>query len=236
MLENDEDMPVNPESQDDLNENNNFGFTPVESEEDKERKKRELPPSVEKLSLLTNINNLICRYPNLVPRTSAKVMAALNDKNELELQNIYTNCLNDLAEIRGTPSSEAVITAITYPINANLLADYTERCLVDVELKRDIESEMINVLGAIGNRLNIFFRLVNNAYASYKKRKIIQIEGEMNKLFESVQEVNETGEYIGPVVLSEENKQNFEEENEYAKAFNKTRREQEDNKSNGSSS
>jgi hypothetical protein len=133
-----------------------YGFEPAEPEEVVNVE----PPEIKKLK--QDINLLICRYPGLQPRTSHALMEKLSNLTEEELKNVYLNCVNDVAELRGTPTAETALL-LTLPVNS-MIPGYTDYCMKDVELKRDIESELIQLFGWLGTKINILFRLFNNGY------------------------------------------------------------------------
>ena len=91
-------------------------------------------------------------------------MATLDQYDEAELKNIMQNCINDLQRIRGVPAAEFILHLICGFIDWRLLPGYLDRCMNDVELKRDVESETMTWIGVMNTRLNIAFRLLNNAY------------------------------------------------------------------------
>jgi hypothetical protein len=124
----------------------------------------------EKEKVRNKIGRLIARYPGVKVRSSLQIMERLFDCSLSELKNIHTNIITDLASIRGTPTAELCITMITYHIDREFAKGYTNRCLNDVELKRDIEEEMINVIGELGTKIVIVFRLLNNLYRTIFKR------------------------------------------------------------------
>lgn len=148
-----------------------MGFDePLPNPNEPKSNKRDRPPdSKEMKKLKQEICKLLSRYPNLVPRSSNLILEKLNDMGEEELNNVYQNCLNDLIEIRGTPVAKFAIFILTKVIDERLLPGFTDECMKDVELKRDIEGEILNLLGALSNRINIFFRFMNNGYVAYKK-------------------------------------------------------------------
>jgi hypothetical protein len=148
------------------NGDDNFGFRPLEDHEDEKLKKQKVEDTAIMKETKEKIAHLLCQFPQLVPRTSHDIMQRLDQLSEKELMNVYANCMNDVTEFKGTPSSDFIIYLGTYFINT-ILPTFRERCLDDVNLKRDIESEMIHYLGRIGNKLNILFRLANNAYAAF---------------------------------------------------------------------
>jgi hypothetical protein len=117
-------------------EDNNLGFVPMDTPNEL---KRERERTEEEKQLLEKINLLLCRYPGLVPRTSAAIMSRLNELGLTELKNVYTNIVNDVTEIRGTPCADSVILALTYHADMHM-GGFTNECLDDIELKRDIES------------------------------------------------------------------------------------------------
>ena len=150
-----EEEPMNAEDQ--------HGFNPLP--EEKEAEKPRETPAVRILK--EKINALICRYPELSLRSSAETMASLDQYDEKELTNIMANCINDLQKIRGVPAAEFAIHLLCGIIDWKLLPGYLERCQNDTELKRDVESEMMSWLGVMNTRLNIAFRLLNNAYLEW---------------------------------------------------------------------
>lgn len=149
---------------------NEFGFKPMEEPILDESKKRKREESEESKTLKREILRYVARYPKLELRTSKQIMSRLDEMEEDELRIVRDNCVTDLSEIRGAPVASFAIFAITKPVDMSL-PGYTEQCLQDVELKRDVETELINILGELGNRINIFFRLLNNAYITWKKRR-----------------------------------------------------------------
>jgi hypothetical protein len=168
--------PEDDFSQDDDSGGDNCGFTPMETPADEPEgrgQKRKLPETETQRTLKEKINRLICRYPGLQPRISTAVMARLDTMNEKELENILANCLNDVADLRGTPSAESIITVLTHHVDARWIPNFTETCLNDLELNRDIEAELLQLLGNVSNRLNIVFRFFNNAYNCTKKRRFM---------------------------------------------------------------
>ncbi len=145
----------------------NFGFHPFE-EEDEREKKKEQDNSPEAVKLRQQINKLVCRFASLRLRSSSETLAALSNYNAVELQGIYDNCINDLQEIRGTPSSEMVTNVFCSGVEKyTRLEGYRIMCLEDKELQRDIEAEMIDLLYWGGNRIQMLFRFANNAYKCY---------------------------------------------------------------------
>ncbi len=152
-------------------EGEQFGFKPMEEPVEDEKKKRAREESEESKALKKEIVRIIARYPQLILRTSKQIMDKLNEMGEDELRIVRDNCLNDLVEIRGSPASSFVLFCITRPVDAYLLPGYTDQCLSDTELQRDVETEMIALLGELSNRINIFFRLINNAYITWKKNR-----------------------------------------------------------------
>jgi hypothetical protein len=146
------------------------GFTPMEEPVESEKKKRAREESEESKALKKEILKLVARYPKLELRTSKEIMDKLNEMGEDELRIIRDNCVNDLAEMRGTPVASFVVFLITQPVDWKL-PGYTDQCLSDIELKRDVETELIMLLGDLSNRINIFFRLLNNAYITWKKSR-----------------------------------------------------------------
>lgn len=147
------------------------GFQPMEDPVEDKEKKRKREESEQSKALKREIIKMVARYPELELRTGKQIMDKLNEMGEDELVMVRDNCINDLAEIRGTPAASFATFCVTQPVDRYLLPGYTEQCLSDLELKRDIETEMILLLGELSNRVNIFFRLLNNAYITWKKSK-----------------------------------------------------------------
>lgn len=155
---------------------NNFGFKPLEKEEgeesgDEDSKGNARPKKVITLSefyamqdLKGRINTLIGRYPGLIPRESQELNERLNRMTLEQLQNVYTNCVNDCYAFRGTPTAECVIGLGTRKIDTNWAPGFTRRCLLDPELRKDIEIEVIHILGMFSNRANIIVRMLNHLY------------------------------------------------------------------------
>lgn len=181
----------------------NYGFKRMKSpprqmgeeedgEENEEEVEGEEKETEEMKELKAKIQQLICRYPTLTPRTSSEVMDKLDEMNERELRNVYTNCVNDVADLRGTPAACFVIFALSYLPNKYLLPFYTEVCLEDTELKHDVEAEIIHLLGALSTRINIVFRMLNNTYVAYQKQLLqdaFNFNPEMNyKAFKQTQD------------------------------------------------
>lgn len=138
-----------------------YGFNPMETEEDLNAQEQvKIDPRIQEFK--EKINKLCCRYPKMKPRTSHALMEQLSFLSLQELENVYMNMINDLSDIRGTPSAETVLL-VTKAIDP-WVPHYSEVCLKDVELKRDVETEMMEIFGWFGNRINILFRLINNIY------------------------------------------------------------------------
>lgn len=146
------------------NEPEQHGFIPLPEQAPTRERAPETP---EAKILKERINALICRYPELSLRSSAATMSSLDQYDETELKNIMSNCINDLQKIRGVPASEFVLHLICGLVDYKLLPGYLDRCMDDEELKRDVESEMMNWVGVMNTRLNIAFRMLNNAYIQY---------------------------------------------------------------------
>jgi hypothetical protein len=197
-------------------ENNNYGFQPVE-EEPKVSEKQKDPDTPLCPVLREEINKLLCRYPELTLRTSQATMLQLEQYGEKELKNILQNCRNDLQAIRGTPSADFAIGVGTLPVDRWCgVEGYTERCLHDRELKRDVEHEMTLVLGGGSNRINILFRLMNNLYACLFQPDMPYNVGEMYDMEEEGEE--------SPYVKRVDPPANDEHEEEQAKRQHKRAR------------
>jgi len=166
------------------------GFMGMGDPVDEAKKKRAREESEESKALKKEIIKLVSRYPSLELRTSKVIMEKLNEMGEDELKIVRDNCVNDLSELRGTPVSSFVLFCVTSPVDWKL-PGYTEQCLSDVELKRDVETEMISLFGDLSTRINIFFRLLNNAYITWKRSRP---EGYSEYAPTRKQEPNEQGE------------------------------------------
>jgi len=146
------------------NTEQNFGFSPLELEPEKPAKVTQSPACQ---LLREQINVMLTDFPELQLRSSAHTMATLMQYDELELSNILKNCHSDLRLIRGMPAAEFgiyMVGALVERVARGQLEGYTERCQNDTDLLRDIEAEMTLLFGGFGRRMNILFRLVNNAY------------------------------------------------------------------------
>lgn len=192
-------------SQEEKGGENPYGFEPMECPtEEAESKKRKREESEESKQLKKEILRYVSRYPQLQLRTSRQIMERLNEMDEDELKIVRDHCITDLSDIRGSPVASSVIFAVTKPIDVTFLEGYTEQCLSDIELKRDVETEIISILGDLSNRINIFFRLLNNAYITWKKNRgeyvfdaktpIPKYATETNNLSERPSQQGETGE------------------------------------------
>jgi hypothetical protein len=171
----------------------NYGFTPFEEELEKEEPKEPKDMTPEAQALRYEINKLVCRYPQLKPRSSFETIRALENYNTMQLKNIYDNCLNDLQTVRGTPSSEMVTNMFCGAVEKYThLRDYRERCLEDLELQRSIEGEMLSLLFWGGNKMQVVFRFVNNAYKCYYQledapnKKVPESEATIQKGIQSI--------------------------------------------------
>lgn len=206
---------------------NNFGFQPMEPSPEETNtmrgenlsRKRPLPEETAKMKeLKAEINKLLCRYPGLVPRTSSAIMQRLAEMTEEELENIHINMLNDITEVRGTPSAEAVICALTYWADAHHIPGYTNVCLADIELKRDIESEVIKLIGFLNTKLNILFRFLNNAYTCLRVKRFAREDPRAELFVRRSEDSEDAKKTSGPV-----QEVTVGAENPYEKAFREGR-------------
>lgn len=188
-------------------EEENYGFQPFENDEEKEKKKeQDMSPAAQQLRI--QINRLICRYPQLTPRSSSHTIETLNRYSLEQLQNIYDNCINDLQSVRGTPTSEMVINVTGSLVERySSLRGFRERCLTDTELNRDIEAEMISLLYYCGNKLQIAFRFANNAFKCY-----FDLEDAPNKPPEEPESVKKIQKGIKSIFDEQEDKRKRDEE------------------------
>lgn len=147
---------------------NNFGFSPLASENQEERpNKRKREESEESRRLKTEIQLLLCRHPKLIPRTSHEIMEKLNTLSDEELFNVHLNALNDVAELKDNPSGAAVIMAMTKPVDLAFLPGFTQLCLNDGDLRRNVEAEVTLYLGRVSGLWLVAFQLLNNAYTAF---------------------------------------------------------------------
>lgn len=172
-----DDIQEIPEVEERQRLNSNYGFSPLgdsedsedmnldEGEKSKKRKREEESTSAEAAYWKHKIARLIARYPGLTPRTSKELVEALNKYGLEELKNIHDNCISDVVKFRGTPSAELILTMTTHHTNKRV-PGFQARCMNDIELKRDIEEEVISALGFLDNKINILFRFFNNLYRS----------------------------------------------------------------------
>lgn len=177
-MEDEHEMDMVPEKE---AQNTNCGFQAAERGGDKPGDERsadysgseeeEVKATPEILALRAKIARLVSSYPEIKLRSTSAMMDQLKFLDAEELQNVYSNAIIDLEKIRGTPSAEAILTAICTPIDI-YFPGYMDECLRDADLKRDVEAEVINWLGEPGARSNICFRLVNNAYNCWKRAKM----------------------------------------------------------------
>ncbi len=184
---------------------NQHGFAPLENDEDKPKETVVETPEV--LELRQKINQLLCRYPELTPRSSEEILKKLKEYDVDALRNILQNCLNDLQKVRGTPSAECVIYLIASVIEVLWIPSYVDTCIKDEELKRDIESEVTYWLGCINNRMNILFRLLNNAYTTVRRNaSMLLTNHEFNTRYprEDAQEYNR---FVQPIQTAPETRE-----------------------------
>jgi hypothetical protein len=166
-METEEMMDSYEASQEEGEPNGNDGFKPLE-EKPEESKKRGREESAAAKQYKSEINKLLSQYPELELRNSNQIMERLAHMNEDELRNVRDNCINDLIEIRGSPAAAFTIFAMTAPVNFTL-PGYTNRCLRDRDLAKSVDLEIISLLGAVGNRAFLLFRLINNAYLQWRE-------------------------------------------------------------------
>lgn len=210
----------------------NYGFKPLEedkpkeSEEDKNAKrKREENESVEGVYWKQKIARLIARYPGLIPRTSSELVNALNQYGVEELKNIHQNCISDVVKYRGTPSAEVVLTCLTHHMNKTL-PQFQKRCMEDIELRRDIEEEVISFLGFFDSKINILFRLFNNLYKAI-------MDTQPYALFHMVNDYNTAADPLTTNINTQNETEDGREEYIRAVPIGTGTREENENPSNG---
>jgi hypothetical protein len=167
IMDPDEEMYSDDYPQEEGENNNNDGFQPLEEKKPDENNKRKRDESPLARQYKDEINKLLSQYPELQLRNSSQIMARLAGMGDDELRNVRDNCVNDLIELRGSPAAAFSIFAMTAPINYTL-PGYTERCLRDKDLAKSVDLEIITLLGNVGNRAFLFFRLINNAYLTWR--------------------------------------------------------------------
>ncbi len=180
------------------------GFVPLESEDKPKESVTETP---EVLELRGKINQLLCRYPELTPRSSEEILKKLKEYDLEGLRNILQNCLNDLQKVRGTPTAECVIYIIASVVEVLWIPSYVKTCIEDEELKRDIESEVTYWLGCISNRMNILFRFLNNAYTTVRRNESIIIENVRPNIRYPREDVQEYNRHVQPIQTAPENRE-----------------------------
>ena len=111
---------------------------------------------------LKRIVAIVQRYRTIEPRTSHQLMDDLRQLSLEELQNVLLNAQADMALLRGTPSSQALIAALR--IVDPYVGPFSAVCDEDEELKQDIETEVTATLGFLGPRVNIVCRFIANLY------------------------------------------------------------------------
>lgn len=156
-----------------------FGFQAMEEpsvDEEKRGTKRPREDTEEMKQLKREILRYVGRYPTLELRSSKQITDRLDQMTVEELRIVRDNCVTDLSDIRGAPVASFAVFCMSKPFDA-FLPGYSDQCLQDTELKRDVESEIIAVLGEMGNKVNIFFRLLNNAYITWKRQKHFTNQG-----------------------------------------------------------
>lgn len=172
----------------------NFGFKPLpEKEPEKNEEEEKNAKDPECIKLRAQICRILSRYPDIKLRTSSKVEQSLLRFNSNELSNIYTNCINDLQSIRGTPSADLIIYTFAGYVDNNYIPGYLEACLNDVELQRDIEGELEVITSWLGPKINIALRFLNNMHCVIYDRKINRTK-----------RMREESPYVRPVISEEE--------------------------------
>lgn len=147
----------------------NYGFEPMESEQHNEQnagndlKRKRVDDSPEALQMRSKINRLILRYPGLVLRSSFPMMEKLSSYDYNELTNIYTNAHNDIRNARKNQCADLLLIAGTYHMNKKY-PTFTSRCIHDIELKRDIEMEVVGLLTFLENKIHIFLGLATHLF------------------------------------------------------------------------
>jgi hypothetical protein len=168
-MEREEELPLSDEEHEYSEEpeggeaGDNFGFQPAPQArvERRESAKKGTPESDAKRQ---QINRLLCRYPALKLRSSKATLKLLDQYDEEELDNIMTNAQNDLAAIRGAPMADFLISLGASLIDKLVLPGYLDRCRADAELRNDVEAEANLLFNGCGNKTNIVFRALNNAF------------------------------------------------------------------------
>ena len=148
----------------------NFGFNPLpENKTEKRGRKRKQMEEDDVFMLKREISKLLCQYPKLTIRSSNEVMGKLDELSHEELKNVYQNCLNDVTQLRGNPVATGIIHILTTYLNNRYIKGFTEECLKDEELKRNIDLEYTRLIGDASSRFIIVLQLINNAYNAMVK-------------------------------------------------------------------
>ncbi len=149
-------------------ESNPYGFKPSEDpktpDHDEELNEEE---AAEREQLIGELLQMVSRYPQLKLRSSNELLERLKHFTLEQLRNVHFNASNDISELRGTPCATTVLLGTVYL--DRYLPHYSDICLADVELKRDIENEVVDFFGYFGAGVNILFRLVNNAIVAKQR-------------------------------------------------------------------
>lgn len=116
---------------------------------------------------IKRITNYAARYPSIEPLAVHKLLDKLRGLSDEELENIYLNFVNAVTELKGTRVASFVLLP-TILLDSQL-PHFSNRCMADIELKRDIEAEYMEWFGWIGNKVNIIFALGSHAYESWQE-------------------------------------------------------------------
>ncbi len=151
------------------NGNNNFGFIPAT---DIGGGNTGFDASNGKCrDLKEKISKLLARHPNLQLRSSIKLLDKLEDCTEEQLENMLLNAQNDVSLLHGTPAALLIINFFGSLIDKYFVPGFLEECLLDDELKRDIETELFDKIGVLNSFYSIPMRTAANAMKASEKNK-----------------------------------------------------------------
>lgn len=127
--------------------------------------------------LRSHVRKILCRYPDLKIKDGSEIH--IDHYTEEQLETIIQNFMTDLQPRRGIPAADIVINVLGTAVD-RLIPGFKHECQGDKELKQDIEYELTYWLGVLSNRINIVFRLANNAYVAVEKERERVIHEELN--------------------------------------------------------
>lgn len=154
-----------------------YGFQPVSDESADEPNQYEDQAQVEEEGgngrnrdyYIKRIAQFAARYPSIEPLAVHKLLDKLRNLSDEELENVYLNFVNAVSDLKGTRVASLVLLPTV--LLDSQLPHFSDRCMKDMELKRDIEAEYMEWFGWIGNKVNIVFGLATHAYESWQEAR-----------------------------------------------------------------